>query len=437
MGESNLRGFSARKERRRIKAGRISTYDRAVPFAVIVSLAVVLAACALLFEDGGEERAAPLRPDPIERIADRVERERGLEFTREPDPVEVTPSQARREGVESLDEDYPPGRRRADAELLVLLGLLPAGTDLGEAAASTYGDGVAGYYDPRSGRLRIVKGAQTANRVLYEMTVAHELNHALEDQRFDFELERLAGGDDAALAYTALIEGTATVLMYRYVERRFGPEETFGGLAASAFQPTGSLPPFLMAQLLFPYTAGEAFVARLLELGRDEWTVVNAALRVRPPVSSEQVMHPQAYLEGDEPDRVSLRGPVEALGEGWRTLRRTTLGEWATGRLLARAGGTSSGDAAAGWGGDRAALLGRGDDRALVVRWTWDTPSDADAFTDALRGWADEGLPDSRPAGRDAWRTPSGAAALHRADGAVTLVLAPSVALARAGAGAH
>ena len=87
-------------------------------------------------------------------------------------------------------------------------------------------------------------------------------------------------------------------MMYRYVERRFGAEETFGGLAASAFQPTGDLPPFLMAQLLFPYTAGEAFVSRLLEVGRGSWTVVDAALRVRPPASTEQVMHPQAYLRG-------------------------------------------------------------------------------------------------------------------------------------------
>jgi hypothetical protein len=406
-----------------------------VPLAIVFGLAAVLAVCALLFEgNGGERAAAPLRPDPIERIAARVERERGLEFVREPDPVQVTPSQARREGISSLDQDYPPARRRADAELLSLLGLLPPGTDLGEAAASTYGEGVAGYYDPRSGRMRIVKGAQTANRVLYEMTVAHELTHALEDQRFDFDLARLAAGDDAALAYTALIEGTATALMFRYVERRFGPEETLGGLAASAFQPTGNLPPFLMAQLVFPYTAGERFVARLLEVGRDDWTVVNAALRVRPPASTEQVMHPQAYLEGDEPERVSLRGPVAALGERWRPLRRTTLGEWVTGRLLARAGGTEAGDAAAGWGGDRAVLLGRRRERAVVVRWTWDAPADAGDFLRALRAWGDDGLPDSEPAGPDAWRTASGAAALHRSRGAVTLVLAPSVALARAAA---
>jgi hypothetical protein len=406
-----------------------------VPFAIILTLTVILAACALIFDDGGEQRAAaPLRPDPIGRIIDRVERERGLQFTTEPDPLEVTPEQARREGIEALDRDYPPARRRADAELLVLLGLLPPGTDLGEAAASTYGEGVAGYYDPRSGRMRVVQGAQTANRVLYEMTVAHELTHALEDQRFDFDLERLASGNDGALAYTALIEGTATALMYRYVEHRFGAQETLGGLAASAFQPTGNLPPFLMAQLLFPYTAGEAFVTRLLELGRDDWTVVNAALRFRPPASTEQVMHPQAYIEVEQPERVAIRGPVDALGNGWRELRGGTLGEWLTGRLLARAGGTGAAEAAAGWGGDRYALLGRGEARAVIARWTWDTRADEDQFLAALRAWGDGGLPDSTPAGADAWRTPDGAAALHRVDGAVTLALAPDLAVARAAA---
>jgi len=438
MGESNLSEVSASMRHGRIKAGRASTYDRWVPIAIVFSLAAILAALALLFDDGdGQRAAAPLRPDPIERIVERVERERGLRFTREPVPLEVSPEQARAEGVESLDEDYPPARRRADAELLALLGLLPPGTDLGEAAASTYGESVAGYYDPRSGRLRIVKGAQTANRVLYEMTVAHELTHALEDQRFGFDLERMASGNDAALAYTALVEGTATAMMYRYVEHRFGGEETLGGLAASAFQPTGGLPPFLMAQLLFPYTAGQAFVDRLLELGRGEWTVVDAAVRFRPPASTEQVMHPEKYVRVEQPERVSIRGPVAALGAGWRRLRGGTLGEWLTGRLLARTGGTSAAEGAAGWGGDRYALMGRETDRAVIARWTWDSRADSEQFAAALRAWADGGLPDASAAGDDSWRTPHGAAAVHEAGGAVTLALAPELELARAVARAH
>lgn len=403
-----------------------------MPFAVIVCLAIVLGALAFAFDGGdGETAAPPLRPASVAQIAERVARERGLEFERVPVPAQVTPAQARREGLETLDADYPPARRRADAEVLVVLGLVPPGTDLGEAFVSTLGEAVAGYYDPHTGRLRIVKGAQTANRVLYEMVLAHELTHALEDQRFGFDLDVLAAGGDRALARTALIEGTASALMYRYVEARFGAEELFGGLAASAFQGTGDLPPFLTAQLLFPYSEGEKFVARLLEVGNGRWTVVDAALRFRPPVSTEQVLHPDSYLRVERPRRVSVRGPVAALGPGWRPALRSTFGEWQTQKLLARAGGTESYEAAAGWGGDRYALLERGGEHALVMRWKWDSARDAAEFADALRAWGAEGLPGSTPAGRDAWRTPGGAAALAAGGGAVTLVLAPEPALAR------
>jgi hypothetical protein len=408
-----------------------------VPFAIVVVVALVLAALAVAFEGAEEEAAAPLRPDTLERIVSRVERERGLEFEHVPQPVAVTRAQARREGLESLDADYPPARRRADAEVLALLGLVPSGTDLGEAYASTLTDAVAGYYDPRKDRLRIVEGAQTANRVLYEMVLAHELTHVLEDQRFEFDRDVLSAGGDRALAHTALIEGTAAALMYRYVRARFGAEELFGGLAASAFQGTGDLPPFLTAQLLFPYTAGERFVGRLLEVGGGRWQVVDAALRFRPPASTEQILHPGAYLRVEQPRRVSLRAPLAALGPGWRPALRSTFGEWQTQKLLARAGGTGAADAAEGWSGDRYALLERGGERALAMRWRWDSRRDEAEFVRALRAWGGEGLPDSKPAGRDAWRTRAGAAAIARRGGMVTLVLAPDLELARRVARAH
>ena len=261
-----------------------------------------------------------------------------------------------------------------------------------------------------------MEGAQTGNRVLYEMTLAHELDHALEDQRLGLDADAVAGSDDASLAYTALVEGSASALMYRYVDDRFGDEETFGGLAASAFAPTGDLPPYLMAQLVFPYTQGETFVNRLLELGAGGWSVVDTALRDRPPASTEQVMHPQAYVDADQPRRVRIAPP----GGGWRVLRGGTLGEWTTGKLLARAGGTAWTAAAAGWGGDRYALLGRGADRALVVRWVWDTPGDEREFLPALRDWVAEGKPDAS------------AAAVAASGGAVALALAPDAAQARA-----
>jgi hypothetical protein len=391
-----------------------------VPLAVIVVLALVLGAAAVAFDDGGADDAAqePLRPAGVQQIVADVERERGLEFERIPRPQVVTPEQARREGVESLDEDYPPARRRADEQMLALLGLVPEGTDLKEAVESTLTDLVAGYYDPRKNRLRIVSGAQTENRVLYEMTLAHELTHVLEDQNYEFDLDVLAAGGDRALALTALIEGTATALMYRYVAERFDEQELLAGVAASAFADTGDLPPFLTAQVTFPYVSGEAFVRRLLRVG-DGWRLADAALRFRPPASTEQVLHPGKYLRLEEPRRVTLRAPVRALGEGWRPLTRGTFGEWQTQKLLARAGGTGSGEAAAGWGGDAYALLGRGDERALVMRWVLDTPRDEAQFGAALRTLASEGLPEST------------VAAVGRRGGTFTLAIVPDAALAR------
>ena len=408
-----------------------------MPYVIILTLIVVLSACALLFDGADDDAGAALRPDPIERIIARVERERGLRFERDPDPRTVTAGQARREGLASLDEDYPPARRRADEDTLALLGLLPAGADLAAAMADTYEQAVAGYYDPRSGQLRIVEGAQTANRVLYEMTVAHELDHALEDQRFGFELRRLTDGRRRGARLHRARRGLgdrADVPLRRRALRAGGGVRRHRRLRVPADRRPAAVPD---GPARVPVPRGRDVRARLLEVGGGKWTVVDAALEFRPPASTEQVMHPQKYLEVEQPRRVSVRAPVAALGPGWRERHVGTLGEWLTARLLARAGGTGGGAAAAGWGGDRYALLARGDERALVARWTWDTPRDADEFAAALRAWGDEGLPDTEAAGPDAWRTPGGAAALSRRGGAITLALAPDVALARRAARAE
>jgi hypothetical protein len=404
-----------------------------VPFVIVVVLALLLGALALATDGDESAPPAPPRAAPIAQIAAGVERARELRFSEPPAVAGVTPAQARADAAASLDADYPPTRRRADTDVLGMLGLVPRGFDLGKATLATFETGVAGYYDPRSKRLRVVEGASTTGRVLYEMTVAHELDHALEDQRFGLDSHVLARGGDRALAYQALVEGSATELMLRYADARFDPEEELGGTLASAFAGTGTehLPPFLTAQLVFPYTAGQAFVRRLLEVGNDSWRLVDLALRDRPPVSTEQILHPDLYLRVQQPEPVSLRGIGAALGPAWRRLDRSTLGEWVTSRLLAQAGGGSASEAAAGWGGDAYALYGRGADRALVVRWRWDTPRDGKEFLVALRAWADDALPGSRRAGLGAWRTAAGAAALGAGQDTVTLVLAPDVPIAQ------
>ena len=241
-------------------------------------LGVALFGLWLVTEDGGNEPAPAAAAIPV--IAERVEALRDLRFEQIPRPVTVTPEQARREGLADLDRNYPPERLRADEEILKLLGLIDEDADLRDLVGSLFGEGVAGYYDPRDGRLRVVEGAGTANRVLEEMVLAHELTHALEDQRFG--LPQSQATDDRSLARAALHEGTATALMTAYIQEHFSAEEALGGLLGSAFEDTGDLPPFLEAQVLFPYVGGEQFVSHLLQTRRRALEPGRHRLRAAP-----------------------------------------------------------------------------------------------------------------------------------------------------------
>jgi hypothetical protein len=403
-----------------------------LPFAIIAVLLAVLVPLGFLTED---DEGQPASGAPVATIARRVEAIRDLRFRTRPTPVRVSPATARREGLEDADASRSAARRRADEALYTLLGLLPPGTDLREVSGSIFGEQVAGYYDPRDGRLRIVEGAATSNRVVDEMTIAHELDHALEDQAIGLDEDATSAGDDPALAYQALVEGSATEVMYAYVSRYFASDVALGGLLGGAFASgaTGDLPPFVMDSLTFPYLAGRAFVDRLVSRAGGRWDLVDRAARTRRPASTEQVLHPGKWISAEPPDAVALPGLGRRLGAGWRRLGAGTFGEFQTRELLAPAGAAAARRAAAGWGGDRYELWRRGGGAcatpcvrrdALVVRWHWDTARDAAEAAAALRAAVPEAL-GARPAGRDRWTARGGAVALGAGARETALVVAP------------
>jgi hypothetical protein len=400
------------------------------PLTIMAVLAALLMGVWWLTDGRVEEPREAAPAAPVSVIAERVEALRGLRFETLPKPVSVTPEQAKREGLEDLDRAYPEARRRDDEEILKLLGLIDPSVDLRDVTASVFAEGVAGYYDPRTKRMRTVRGAATSGRVLAEMTLAHELTHALEDQRYGLGLDQQGGSDDAALARLSLVEGSASDLMYAYAQRHFSAEETLGGVLGSAFAPTGSLPAFLQELLVFPYTAGAKFVAALRERAGGRWTLVDLAERERPPVSTEQILDPGKWIAFDAPVPIRLRAGT-ALGPGWKRATGGVFGQFQTRQLLSTAGGGGSADAAEGWGGDRYELWRRGggagcappcrSDAALVVRWRWDTPRDSREFAVKLRQWVRDGL----------GAVDGGAVVVDVRDGAVTLAMAPSGSLAR------
>jgi hypothetical protein len=266
----------------------------------------------------------------------------------------VSSEQARREGIEELERSYPRDRRRADEDLLKLLGLIEPSDSLRSIEEAVFGEQVAGYYDTRRNRLTLVEDVGGTDAVSLELTLAHELTHALDDARFELE-EPDAGTDDRATAYAALVEGTATAIGNRYAERHIDPAaQLTAGLSALGSGALGDfegLPAYVQAALLFPYLEGATFVERLREVAGG-WRLVNFALEKRPPDSTEQVLHPEKYVRFEQPVRLRLRAEA-VLGGGWRRAARGTIGEFDTSELLRRGDEDGATRAAAGWGGGR------------------------------------------------------------------------------------
>src|SRR5215213_9960657 len=193
----------------------VGPIERRTPEIVIGVVAVLLFAGALLFgstEHAETSGAALPSAERIAKIERDVERLRERRFKKRIEPAVVSADEARNAAVGDLDETYPPSARRADEELLKLLALVPPDTDIVKVLEAISGEQVVGYYDTRRKQLRLVSGNGADSPALVDITLAHELTHALEDQVFGLK-ESAGATDDESTALTALHEGTATYVM--------------------------------------------------------------------------------------------------------------------------------------------------------------------------------------------------------------------------------
>jgi hypothetical protein len=101
-----------------------------------------------------------------------------------------------------------------------------------------------------------------------------------------------------------------------------------------------------------------------------------------PPVSTEQVLHPEKYLAGELPVPVPVPDPPEG-----RTLKAAGhMGELRIRALLSPCAGPSVDDALSGWGGDTYALLNdAGQGPAVLWSTVWDDVASAQRFEDLAR----------------------------------------------------
>jgi hypothetical protein len=283
--------------------------------------------------------------------------------------------------AELLEEEVDPDQLATEGRLLIRLGLLPDDADLYELLLQLYGSQVAAFYRPDTRAFYVIERDQPFG-ALDRMIVAHEYTHALQDQHFDLEGSRITDPSegDAALAQLAVVEGDATLLMFRWAFEHLSFSEQLELLTGLVPTPTDqqlleSMPPILRRQLEFPYNDGFTFVSEVQ--ARGGWAAVDAAL-AEPPASTEQILHPDRYFGGDMPVAVSLPDLLPMLGAGWQQSYTQTMGELNMQVWLDRG-------AAEGWGGDRLAMYEDADGQWLID-WhtTWDTEADAAEFEAAV-----------------------------------------------------
>jgi hypothetical protein len=274
------------------------------------------------------------------------------------------------------------------SKLAVAGGMLPEGTDLASLAVSFTAAMAGANYSPLDKQVLIVSEPSKGSAPRDSALLTHEFVHALQDQHFDLLgmlLVRPFNFDRTEAAF-ALVEGDAM-----NVERRFQSSEAWArrSLEDIARQEEerfaiyrdgiGALfPPLLTETFIFRYRDGARFVESVRRARPASG--VDEVFR-RPPQSSEQVLHPEKYLSQESPREVTFDAEAFAA-RGWRAQAETPLGEiGARGILLAGVSTEEARRAAAGWGGDRAAVFEREGGPALFVWKTeWDRPEDAQEF---------------------------------------------------------
>ena len=289
-----------------------------------------------------------------------------------------------------INQDFEKEREEIEAQeaLYETLGAIPD-VDLFDLLLGVYGEIILGFYDPEDEKIFVVKQDPDFG-ALDELTFSHELVHGLQQQEFDIHSirESVRGNTDKSLAISALLEGDATVGETLYLIQHMDEqqaEEAQQTQNSASLDSYRAAPPLLQRTIAFPYEIGPGFVAALYQQGGG-WGAVNQAYS-RLPESTEHILHPGKYLEGEAPIAVPLPDLVEGLGAEWEMLWTTTLGEFFIFAYLERwAEPATAAAAAGGWGGDSYVLL-RGPDDGHVLVWVleWDTPEDAREFFDTYR----------------------------------------------------
>ncbi|MDQ5826133.1 MAG: hypothetical protein M3441_18225, partial [Chloroflexota bacterium] len=319
----------------------------------------------------------------IHSIEDKAAAIRGLVVKEDVPELYITPQQLHDYFAAHIGEGYSIEEAQQDEMIAWLMRLIKQrDVDLEKKAVEVHTEGILGFYSPDTNQLFVLGEADNMNPET-RATLAHEFVHALQDQHFDLVrlIQQYSHDSDRRLAMRALVEGDATMsdLLYTYNHEQidYSKQEQESVARSNAQEHSTEEEDmegmYVGRTIYFPYIQGSDFVYELSRVGG--YSTINQAYQ-DPPVSSEQIMHPEKYLQTphDVPMHVALPPLTDTLGTGWTFKREDTAGEWELLMVLDETKASNSEKAAAGWGGAKYSFYTKGENDGLLFLHTrWDT----------------------------------------------------------------
>ncbi|MDB4912560.1 MAG: hypothetical protein JWM95_204 [Gemmatimonadetes bacterium] len=357
-----------------------------VPRTNLYIAAIVIAAAVAGTLYYGAKRNVGTGPYAAE-VADAIpliEKETGLTFKTQPKVEERSKQEVSDFLLTKFNEESPSEELAGEEAAYKLFGMLPDTLNLRKFLLSVLTEQVIGYYDPAAKTLYVVKGA---DEKVVNITITHELVHALQDQYVNLDsIQKSTSDNDRLTAAQAVIEGQAQyeqisiMLGGGNIALKVGGRDRIREMIRenmSAMPVFATAPMVIQESLLFPYLSGADFVQRFKEKKGKTSPFTNI------PRSTEQIFHSDAFFSDtpDEPTTITLPEP-----RGAKKVYSNNMGEFGARIFLYQylKDEQTAARAAAGWDGDRYVVLQSGAGKGIVWATVWDSTLEAAEFTDAL-----------------------------------------------------
>jgi hypothetical protein len=351
----------------------------------------ILLLCAAI-APAQEERADKLCAQ-IEPIAEQLTKISGMPL-RHPVPCDFISKTKIGEFLKKrVKQVAKPEEVRAEELTLKKFGLVPADFDLAKSTVDLLTEQAAAFYDYDKKALFVTDSTPNESQ---EPVLSHEIAHALADQNFNLSrfIKQGRKSDDGSTARLAVMEGQATWLMSEILARKLGQSlkdspsllAAMSGVSengAGQFPVFDNSPLYLRSTLVFPYTKGMLFQhAAFVRDGQYSF----AEVFLKPPVSTQQILHPEKYFLGVKPTNPELPDPH--LPKAYKSLVGGSLGELEHSILLEQfVSKERAADLAPHWRGCNFALTESKKDNRVVLLYSsdWDSDVSARQFFQAYR----------------------------------------------------